>query len=329
MMDFIMKMGCGIHIPSRERETVARFDDIFDLCSLVRLRFICQIWHIFTSIWAMYPISLGYKLIFDSPQSDWLPIRWIYSNSPSSLSPSSIFAQQFYQLFSFKTFASSSQSCNSLERAPLSQRSRTKLSWFTSCECTLAPVRLYSAGLPSAGPNNRFPGRRDSLFWSRVLKCGLGNSQKLTWAGVSGYLWRAWHSLVCCPVSNSQHCSLSATRHSGLSRLARAFYYRLLLREKEPKYVHLLHSGLSTSLWWRADEIFRQNVSHPGKINLDEFWLDILLTNWFPASHMKSILIISDQILRILRWMNLVESQNWKMFLTLSCVLGPGSWDGS
>ena len=168
MMDFIMKMGCGIHIPSRERETVARFDDIFDLCSLVRLRFICQIWHIFTSIWAMYPISLGYKLIFDSPQSDWLPIRWIYSNSPPSLSPSSIFAQQFYQLFSFKTFAPSSQSCNSLERAPLSQRSRTKLSWFTSCECTLAPVRLYSAGLPSAGPNNRFPGRRDSdpEFWS-------------------------------------------------------------------------------------------------------------------------------------------------------------------
>ena len=110
MMDFIMKMGCGIHIPSCERETVARFDDIFDLCSLVRLRFICQIWHIFTSIWAMYPISLGYKLIFDSPQSDWLPIRWIYSNSPSSLSPSSIFAQQFYQLFSFKTFAPSSQS---------------------------------------------------------------------------------------------------------------------------------------------------------------------------------------------------------------------------
>ena len=55
---------------SQERETVARFDDIFDLCSLVRLRFICQIWHIFTSIWAMYPISLGYKLIFDSPQSD-------------------------------------------------------------------------------------------------------------------------------------------------------------------------------------------------------------------------------------------------------------------
>ena len=96
--------------PSRERETVARFDDIFDLCSLVRLRFICQIWHIFTSIWAMYPISLGYKLIFDSPQSDWLPILWIYSNSPSSLSPSSIFAQQFYQLFSFKTLATSSQS---------------------------------------------------------------------------------------------------------------------------------------------------------------------------------------------------------------------------
>ena len=163
--------------PSRERETVARFDDIFDLCSLVRLRFICQIWHIFTSIWAMYPISLGYKLIFDSPQSDWLPIRWIYSNSPSSLSPSSIFAQQFYQLFSFKTFAPSSQSCNSLERAPLPQRSRTKLSWFTSCECTLAPVRLYSAGLPSAGPNNRFPGRRDSLFWSRVLKCGLRSEE--------------------------------------------------------------------------------------------------------------------------------------------------------
>ena len=122
---------------------------------------------------AMYPISLGYKLIFDSPQSDWLPILWIYSNSPSSLSPSSIFAQQFYQLFSFKTFAPSSQSCSSLERAPLLQRSRTKLSWFTSCECTLAPVRLYSAGLPSAGPKNRFPGRRDSLFWSRVLKCGL------------------------------------------------------------------------------------------------------------------------------------------------------------
>ena len=110
MMDFIMKMGCGIHI-HLARERPLRDLMIFLIYVLWSDWDSFAKYGIFSHLFgAMYPISLGYKLIFDSPQSDWLPILWIYSNSPSSLSPSSISAQLFYQLFSFKTLATSSQS---------------------------------------------------------------------------------------------------------------------------------------------------------------------------------------------------------------------------
>ena len=185
------------------RETVARFDDIFDLCSLVRLRFICQIWHIFTSIWAMYPISLGYKLIFDSPQSDWLPIRWIYSNSPSlHCHRVQYLHNSFINFFHLKLLhhlhkvvihLSELLSLRSLEPNWVGSRSVSVHSPQYGCTAPACPRRDPITGSPAVA--TLIPSFE---VWTEEWGQG-GNSQKLTWAGVSGYLWRAWHSLVCCP----------------------------------------------------------------------------------------------------------------------------------
>lgn len=43
-----------------------RFDDGLDLCFLVKTKFICQIWNIFTSIWSSYLILFHHKLILHS-----------------------------------------------------------------------------------------------------------------------------------------------------------------------------------------------------------------------------------------------------------------------
>ena len=168
-----------------------------------------------------------------------------------------------YQLFSFQTFATSSQSYNSLERAPLSQRSRTKLSWFTSCECTLAPVRLYSAGLPTAGPNNRFP-RPSRLVRSeyRVLKCGLSMRREGTVRNslgpVSGLDISGEHDTVssvarALAAAGVKLSTLSTIRQPALACLdsATAFYYRVLLGERAKICAFITHDSILDTLMKR------------------------------------------------------------------------------
>ena len=115
-------------------------------------------------------------------------------------------------------------------QGPAALNSRTKLSWFTSYDCTVAAVQLYSC-TPPAGPNNRF------LRPLRVSFDKRRNSQKLSWAGVwtSGamrgeydiVLW----SVCCCPVSNSQHSGTAmgvlyhCIRQPALARLDSGSYF--------------------------------------------------------------------------------------------------------
>lgn len=242
MMDFIMKMGCGIHF-HLARETVARFDDIFDLCSLVRLRFICQIWHIFTSIWAMYLISRGYKLIFHSPQSDWLPIPWIYSDSPSSLSLSSIFAQLFTNFFHFKLLQHLHKVVIHLSML-LSHRG-LEPNWVGSRRVSVHSPQ-YDCTVPACprlDPITGSPGRRDSFapsteFWSVDWVWG-GKEQSETHLGRC-LVWISLESMTRCRVLPGPGCCRCQTLNTvhyppagtGVSRLGYSFLLSRIVRRK-------------------------------------------------------------------------------------------------
>ena len=267
------------HLKKRVRETVARFDDIFDLCSLVRLRFICQIWHIFTSIWGHVSNLSRLQIDFRFTTIRLITISMnIFKFTFCTVTEFNI-CTTVYQLSSFQTFAISSQSSNSLELDPPPQSSRTKLSWFTTYECTVAPVRLYSAGLPTARPNNRF--RRPSRlapsteFWSVWSEWGEGREeQSETECGPGVWISRerAWHRGPCCPAAAAgvKLSTLSTFRQPALARLdSGAFYYRLLLGVRAKICSFITRDTIrSTWLWWRAIKIFRQNVSSQhGKIN--------------------------------------------------------------
>ena len=64
LMIFIMVNG---YFQTGHNNNLDLFDDAFDLCFLVKTKFIHQIRNIFTSLWSSHLILFRHKLIFYSP----------------------------------------------------------------------------------------------------------------------------------------------------------------------------------------------------------------------------------------------------------------------
>ena len=177
--------------------------------SVVRLRFICQIWHIFTSIWAMYLISPGYKLIFDSP---WFTTNRLITNSLKLFRFTILTVTDFHvctwvdELFSFPTFATTSQ--NELRRGREVQLRWTLEPNWVGSRRTTVQWPLYSCTVV-----HRRPDPITGSYGRSEFRSTRGGTVR-NWVGpVSGRLEPCEESMIlCCGVCAAALCQTLNTQ---------------------------------------------------------------------------------------------------------------------